>query len=225
MSSEERDLFSVPYEVIAHRAGNNVDAMSAAPSTADAIELDVHLCKGRLEVRHAKILWPTSLLWEKWHLVPRAHPVPLLEEILAAADPDVHLWLDLKGLDPRLAKKVRPLVAQRNPVTVSSKASWMLNVFEGTSVRRFRSVGNRFELLLLERHPSRVQVEGVVLHQRLLDAARVRRLARRSRLVFSWGAESIERAHQLLDDGVSGLILDNRDLMDRLSASSPEDLT
>lgn len=108
-----------PYELVAHRAGNHVTEMHDVQGIADVVEVDVHLRRGRLEVRHGKILWPTSRLWERWYLLPRDHEVPVLEDILAAAGPDVHLWLDLKGVDPRLAKKVRPLPHRPCPLSIS----------------------------------------------------------------------------------------------------------
>jgi hypothetical protein len=58
-------------ELIAHRVGNSLEEVAAAAGRADLVEIDVHLFRGRLEVRHAKVLWPTAILWEQWELVPR----------------------------------------------------------------------------------------------------------------------------------------------------------
>ncbi len=60
----------VGMELIAHRAGNEAHLIAPAMVVADTIELDVHLFRRRLEVRHAKVLWPFAVFWEKWELLP-----------------------------------------------------------------------------------------------------------------------------------------------------------
>jgi glycerophosphoryl diester phosphodiesterase len=50
---------------VAHRAANDPDALAAAAAAgADLAEGDVHLRRGRLEVRHAKSLGPLPWHWE-----------------------------------------------------------------------------------------------------------------------------------------------------------------
>ena len=89
--------------VIAHRAGNSAEGVRAARAAgADLVEADVHLFRGRLEVRHAKTLGPLPRLWEKWYLLARDAPRPDLAAILAAVGQAPGLVLDLKGPDPRL---------------------------------------------------------------------------------------------------------------------------
>ena len=70
-------------ELIAHRGGNLVESVAASLAVADAIEIDVHTFLGRLEVRHAKVIWPLPIRWEQWYLVPRSDPLPTLAEIEA----------------------------------------------------------------------------------------------------------------------------------------------
>ena len=55
--------------VIAHRAGNSLERLAGAGAVADVVEADVHLFRGRLEVRHAKTLGPFPRLWERWYLL------------------------------------------------------------------------------------------------------------------------------------------------------------
>ncbi len=94
---------SVPGVLVAHRAANAPDTLRAATGDVDVVEADVHLFRGRLEVRHAKTLGPLPVLWEKWHLLARDTPRPLLGDLLSVAAPlAVDLMLDLKGPDPRL---------------------------------------------------------------------------------------------------------------------------
>src|SRR5680860_1823765 len=74
---------------------------------ADVVEADLHLFRGRLEVRHAKTIGPLPVLWERWYLLDRAAPRVELDVLLAAAAPlSADLMLDLKGADPRLPGRV-----------------------------------------------------------------------------------------------------------------------
>lgn len=205
-------------ELIAHRAGNRPGGAAAA-TAADVVELDVHGCHGRLEVRHEKRVWGTARLWERWYLLPPGTPRWTLAEALADAGPDRHVLLDLKGVSPRVATMVAAEVGGRRPVTVSTKSWWLLDVFRRLDgVRTFRSAGNRFELALLLRVPSRLRPDGVVVHRRLLDAATVRRLRRRGALVWSWGATDRAGVECLAAAGVDGVILDDLELIGELCA-------
>lgn len=200
-------------EFIAHRAGNHPSGAAAA-AVADVVELDVHLFRGRLEVRHEKRVWGTRRLWERWYLLPSDTPRWTLAEALADAGPDVHVLLDLKGVSPRVATAVAGEIGGRPSVTVSTKSWWLLRRFGSLDgVRTFRSAGNRLELALLLWIPSRVHPDGVVVHQRLLDAATVRRLRRRAGLVWSWGAADRTGVDRLAVAGVDGVILDDLELL------------
>lgn len=202
-------------EVIAHRYGNSVEALADAERAGvDAVEVDVHLARGRrLEVRHGKRLWPSKRLWEKWYLLPRETYVPDLHYILEATLPETALWLDLKGPDPRLASAVRDLIGKRAPLTISTKAWWNLHQFRTTEgIRTIRSAGNRFELALLLWLPSRAKIDGAVVHRRLLTESVARRLLRRG-LLFSWAVPDVAAVDSLINLGVTGVILDDLGLM------------
>ena len=216
------------FDLIAHRAGNSAaELQGVAELQRDAdveviVEVDVHLHRGRLEVRHGKLLWPTKRLWEKWYLLPAGTPVPSLDRILEAAGPDQPVWLDLKGPDRRLARSLRPIVERRSDVTVSSKAWWVFSQFDGIEgLRRVRSAGNRFERLLLRLLPFRRHTDGVVLHERLLDQQWIERLRTANGQVFAWAIEDRARAEELLGWGVRGLIIDDLDLIADLGGHSP----
>lgn len=197
-------------EFIAHRAGNSPKDVLAAEDVTNIIEADVHLGDaGRVEVRHAKKLWFTRRLWDRWYLLPRQTNVATLREVMNAANPTTHLWLDLKGFTPRLSRRCLAEVGDRRPLTVSTKPWWLLVPFEPLDdVRRIRSAGNRAELALLLWAPSRAKTNGAVVHHRLLSDRIVQRLLRRG-LLFTWAVhdtESIERLERL---GVTGVILDD----------------
>jgi hypothetical protein len=201
-------------ELIAHRVGNFPDVAEAGP--ADLIEADVHLFRGRLELRHEKVLWPTARLWERWHVLPRRSPRRTLPELLEAGPP-APLLLDLKGVSPRLAHAVLQAVGEHRPLTVATKSWWLLGPFlAAPGVRTFRSVGNRLELALLRHLPSRLRPHGVVAHHRLLSASTVMRLRADVDAVWAWGARDRADAEELRSWGVDGLILDDVELIQEL---------
>jgi glycerophosphoryl diester phosphodiesterase len=205
-------------ELIAHRAGNDQAAVDALADLVDAVELDVHLHRGRVVVRHAKRVWFTSRLWERWYLLPRGTSAPELTEVLTWIDPEVGLWIDCKGISRRLpTEALRIIGGDRGPITISSKSWWMLGpVGARAGVRTMRSAGNRFELLLLRSLPTRVSTDGVVVHRRLLGPQLVDELRQRHGLVFSWSIRNIDDAHRLMSWGVDGLIIDDPQLMSTL---------
>ena len=203
-------------ELIAHRAGNDPADLRRVQGSVDAVEVDLHWRQRRLEVRHAKVLWPSRRLWERWYLLPRRHEVPQFADVLDAADPGTHLLLDLKGLSPRVGREALRVLGDRRPVTVSSKAWWVLAALRGTGVRTVRSAGNRLELFLLRRAPIGRGVDGMGVHQRQLTETVVRALRRRVDVLFAWGVEDDETAHRLARWGVTGLIVDDEELLARL---------
>src|SRR4051812_45642760 len=105
--------------IVAHRAGNDLDLLRRAESVRPRlIEADVHLFRGRLEVRHLKTLGPLPVLWDRWYLAPPGTPRLELHQVLAAAGPETALMLDLKG-GARLARRVAgALEGRRGPVSV-----------------------------------------------------------------------------------------------------------
>ena len=68
------------------RPGHAARPPRGAPTWSEA---DVHLFRGRLEVRHAKTLGPLPILWEKWYLLDRDAPRPLLGDLLPLVPPVV----------------------------------------------------------------------------------------------------------------------------------------
>lgn len=203
-------------ELIAHRGGNLVESVAASLAVADAIEIDVHTFLGRLEVRHAKVIWPFPIRWEQWYLVPRSDPLPTLAEILAVVPDGSHLWLDLKGLTPQFTRRVLAAAGDRHRLTVSARAWWILGpALRHPEIRVMRSVGNRFQRWLVALPPLRPATadpecrRGVVLHERLADGPSVARLRRHWAPVVTWAVEDLERIGTLAAAGVDGVIADD----------------
>ncbi len=190
----------------------------------DLVEADIHLFRGRLEVRHLKTLGPIPVLWDRWRLAnPFAHRLEL-DELLAAIGPHTELMLDLKGSNPRLAEGVlsalRPLLGHRRLI-VCARGWTLLEPFEGLpGVRTVYSAGNARQLraLLLRGRGRRLQ--GVSVHERLLNPATVAEIRNVADLVMTWPANAAGRARELAAMGVDGLITDRLDLARELGRAA-----
>lgn len=202
-----------PPLLVAHRAGNRPETAMAVADRADAVELDVHVFRGRVEVRHEKVLRPTARLWERWELFPADTPVATIDEVLAAVEPDLPLLVDLKCFTRRAARRIRRSLPGDRELIVSSRSWWILSAFaDRPRTTLLRSCGNRWQVRLVTRVPGLGQRVGVVVHQRLLDRAVVAGLAARTPHVFTWAVATPERARELVAAGVTGLIVDDLDL-------------
>lgn len=211
-------------ELIAHRAGNLAALVGPAAALADAIEIDVHLFRNDLEVRHAKIaVWPFARLWEKWELLPADTPRPGLGDIVGAIPDDAAVWLDLKGFTSRLPRAVHRVVGDRPGTTYSTRHWWILGwVRRRTSARTMKSVGNRFQRWLVVRTRFPGPRHGVVIHERLLDGTWLERLHEVAPIVVAWGADDRARADALIAAGIDGLILDDLELIRALRSALDE---
>lgn len=212
----------VPF-VVAHRAGNHLERLRAAEAEhrGALVEADVNLVGGRLEIHHLKTLGPLPVLWDRWALAPRWRRRLLLSELLAAAAPTTELVLDLKGKDPRLAERVvaalEPYVGIRR-LTICARSWPLLDAFEGLPVRRVHSVGSARQLRALIRRARAARVEGVSIHERLLDLAAVTELRRVCGFVMTWPVNDLTRAAELVRLGVDGLISDRPGVLSGLGA-------
>ncbi|HEY7258015.1 MAG TPA: glycerophosphodiester phosphodiesterase [Gaiellales bacterium] len=203
--------------VLAHRAGNDLAALRAAEALGvDVIEADVHLFRGRLEVRHLKTVGPVRIYWDRWRLCGPGAPIIDLETLLQAAAPTTRLMLDLKGFHPRLGSALLAAL-ERHPdvqVTLCSRHWRHLAAFEGRpNVRLVRSVGNRAQLRAVRRLLSHRPLDGISIHRRLLTPAVVSELRARVPLVLSWPVNSSDAAELLAGWGVNGLISDHPQLL------------
>lgn len=201
---------SLPF-VIAHRAANDPLALERAQRLGiAAVEADLHLFGGRIEVRHLKTLGPVPLLWDRWTLAPPWTPRLRLEQVLAAMQPRTELILDLKGRDPRLPALVAATLAERppsGPVTVCAR-HWPLLDLLPAGLARVPSAGTRRQLAALRSDLRRLSPDGVSVHRELLDAATVAEL-RRHAAVMTWPVTTPEQVRELVGWGVQGLIAEH----------------
>lgn len=210
--------------LVAHRAGNHLERMRAteAAGLGALVEADVNLFRGRLEIHHMKTVGSLPLLSSRWELAPPWRPRLLLAELLDAAAPTTELMLDLKGRNPRLAHlaiaALEPYLGSRR-LTVCARSWPLLDPFEGLPVRRVHSVGTARQLRALLRHARGARIEGVSIHERLLDLTAVTELRRLSAVVMTWPVNDLARASELVRLGVDGLISDRPGAISGLAAT------
>jgi glycerophosphoryl diester phosphodiesterase len=205
--------------IIAHRAGNDLERLREAESLGiDFVEADLRLWRGRVEVRHLKTIGPIPIFWDRWLLANPFTPRLRLENLLEAVVPRTELLLDLKGRNSQLAQLVLEQLPCDRRVTVCARSWRLLEPFRDRSnIRVVYSIGSHRQLnRLLERFDGR-QLDGVSIHERLLDARTVAELQRRVAVVMTWPINTLHRAHELTAMGVNGLISDNFALAGALS--------
>ncbi len=186
------------------------------------MEVDVHLFWGRLEVRHHKSVGPLPLLFDRgepWHV--GRWPVRL-EDVAAAAAPGTALHLDLKGWDPRLARRVRAVLDPDRTYVVSSRSWWLLRPFRSVDgVRVMRSIGAPWQLRWFRVRHRRGVGEAVCIRSDRLTPEVCSMLRRRSDGVFVWRVRSVEHADELVALGIDGLIVDDLEVVQQLAARRP----
>jgi glycerophosphoryl diester phosphodiesterase len=197
--------------VVAHRAGNSLARLQDAERLGVAlIEADIRLWRGRPEVRHLKTVGPLPILWDTWLLANPFAPRLQLHDLLGAARRETQLLLDLKGRNRRLAELVRDALPRDRRVAVCARSRWLLEPFADLEhVRRFQSIGSRRQLRTLLRSADGVVLDGVSIHERLLDERVVEALRDRAATVISWPVNTLERARELARLGIQGLISDD----------------
>lgn len=203
--------------LIGHRFGNELDRLDEARAArVDLIETDVHLYKGRLEVRHMKTLGPIGLLWDGPRLGNPFAPRLQLETVMAALQPDDELMLDLKpvvdgrGSGKKMAAAIieaREREMPGRPVTVCSrKWDYLPHFAEQESLRIVYSCGSTSERDRLLTSPRRL--DGVSIRLDLITPEVGRRLRERTDLVMSWGIDDLDDLERARALGVSGIITD-----------------
>jgi len=207
--------------LIAHRAGNEPARLRAAERAGvDVIEADLHLRRGRLELRHLKTAGPLPLYWDRWALAPPWRRFADLADLLAAARPESVLMLDIKGRDPAAARAVSEMLSRASrPVrTYVSAREWpLLDEIDPALAQRIGSAARPAQLDRLIEHAAKHPLDGASLHLRLLESRRLRPLREHVPLLMSWPVNhghEVDRATAL---GVTGLISDDLALLADLS--------
>ena len=199
--------------LVAHRAGNRLDDLRAAElAGSELVEADVRLYRGRLEVRHLRTVGPIPILWDHWRLAAPWTPRLVLHDLIEATAPETELMLDLKGSRIRVAEQVRetvrPYLGTRR-FTVCARRWTLLEPFAGLPIRRVHSIGTARELRrFLERFAAE-RLDGVSVHERLLEPGSVASLRSIAEIIVTWPVNRPGRARELVRLGVDGLITDD----------------
>jgi glycerophosphoryl diester phosphodiesterase len=206
--------------VIAHRAGNHLSRLRQAEQLGiDMVEADVRLWRGRLEVRHLKTVGPLPILWDRWRLASPLAPRLALHDLLEAAGNRTELLLDLKGRDPRLSELVLAELPSGFRTTVCARSWRVLAPFtEHAGIQVVYSLASRRGLRRLLRGSRDRRLDGVSIHERLVDAATTTELRRIAAVVMSWPVNTAERARELTALGVDWLISDDLTLASQLAS-------
>lgn len=203
---------------VAHRAGNELSVLRAAAEVgADVIELDVHLHRGRLEVRHTKTLWPLPWLYDAGKLHPGHLPRLHLTELLDALPPGTTVMLDIKGVGRAGAEVAKAVHArsEQHPLLVCARWWPSVRPFEDTSwAKVLLSVRSRPELARLRRRlHSGTAPYGVSIHLSLLTRALVRELHTHDLTVLTWPVDDPQGLRVARDLGVDGVITKDLQLL------------
>ena len=207
---------------IAHRAGNDLDALRAAVELgADVLEADVHVRARRLEVRHSKHLRPLPLLWDTGPTgrleLTRTSPTTLeLDAVLAAAGGSTPVMLDLKG-PGRVGARVAELLHARHPeVPLLVCSRWWPGLAPFAALPEVRVVmtaRNGVELRRLLRRARTGPPYGVSVHRSLLTREVVDLLRTDVEVVMTWGVNDDGVLREVVDLGVNGVISDSADVL------------
>ncbi len=208
---------------VAHRAGNDLDVLhEAATLGADIIEADVHLHRGRLEVRHQKALGPLPWLWDSWKVYPADFERLLLDELLDALPAGQTVMLDLKGVG-RVGPQTLLHLQERSvehPLLVCAR--WWPSVLAFSDqpwAKVLLSARGRTEIARLRRYlRTNPPPYGVSLHLTMLTPSLVEELHERGVRVLSWpvdDAVSLTRARAL---GIDGAITKDLGIVRELAA-------
>ena len=208
--------------LIAHRAGNDPARLRRAEDAgADVVEADLHLWRGRLELRHLKTAGPLPVYWDRWALAPPWRRFDSVEDLLAGARPETVLMLDLKGSDPAAARQLAAAIgraARTAPLFVSARAWSLLDEIDPALARRIGSAARPGQLERLIAHAARRPLDGASLHLRLLERERLAALREHAPLLMSWPVNRRHEAEHAMALGVTGLISDDLGLLERLRA-------
>jgi len=209
---------------VAHRAGNDLETLrEAARLGADIIEADVHLHRGRLEVRHQKALGPLPWLWDKWELYPATFPRLLLDELMDALPAGTPVMLDIKGVGRAGAEVARALHARSPDHPLLVCARWWPSVLPFRDVpwaQVLLSARGRTELARLRRRlRTGTAPHGVSVHLSMLTPELVAEIKERVPMVLTWPVDdpaSLEEAHRV---GVDGVITKDLDILRQVVAA------
>lgn len=205
--------------VIAHRSGNELDTAKRAHNAgADLIETDIWRFRNRLELRHIKTMGPVPLLWDRWELHPGWGHRFQLEDLLREMPIGARLFLDLKGVDPRLPTQTIEYIREHQPdrqIVLCGRTWAQLDlVADEEDVTVFFSVGSDEELANVWSRLDKMDHPAISIHKRYLTEPNVRRFKDKDVTIVTWPVNTFAEAKHLHGLGVDGFTTDNEEMVE-----------
>jgi glycerophosphoryl diester phosphodiesterase len=205
----------------AHGAGNSRQSLLLAlDAGVDWVEADVWYANGLLHARHERAVWRLPLTYDKWRVQLR--PTLLsLPDLLHAVGDRAHVFIDVKGANPRLPRAIVSAVrASGVPERVSiCGQNWpVLNAIgrEEPRIAVYHSLGSKVHFAAYRQatpQPSGVQIAGVSALRKLLTEADVQLFQARGLRVIAWTVNNAAEAGKLAGWGVDGITSDRLDVL------------
>jgi len=205
----------VPLTRILHRAGNVRDLLPFADHPGvDAIEADVWVRGHHIVAHHERPVGPLPLLVGGWRL-RRLPPQPVsLAELVDAVHGRARLVLDVRSWfgdpAPRLSAELMEIEPRDHfSVTCESWAiadrlrSWLRDLEVGYSVRSPRQLAR---YVAAAERGKRPPTPVAVRHSLLRSPEDVAALHRVSPTVTAWTVDDVDRALELAEWGVDGIV-------------------
>ena len=211
------------YRVL-HRGGNELDRLrQAARAGLDAAEVDLWPRAGEVLVRHAKPFAPASGLLGRLAAFSGLG-APTLDQVAELAErTGIALFLDLKSDELRYCSGVLQILRRFDRASTALVSSQNWHALENVetldpTVPVLFSVDTPGQWDAIERLRTDRPVAGVSINQQRLNRWMIVDLRDRDIRVFAWTVDDAERAVDLLEWGVDGLISGSIELLAAIRA-------
>jgi glycerophosphoryl diester phosphodiesterase len=213
---------------VAHRAGNSRAGLARAIAAGvDWVEADIWWHYGRLDARHEHAVWRLPLRYDEWKLGMALHRALRLPEICAQCAAGPRLLVDFKASSAPLAASVVSALEQGGALDRAAICGQQWDLLDSAracapGLRVLYSIGSGQQISLLRnRSTMDPEIRAVSCAEALLTPALTRELLEREIEMFAWTVNDRDRAVELVEMGVAGIISDNyevlRDLTPALS--------
>jgi hypothetical protein len=196
----------------------------ALESDVEWIEADTWWQYGRLEARHEHAIWRLPIRYDEWKLGIALRPAPRLAEICRLTRDGPHLLIDLKGKARRLPEDIVRALRSEDAIGRSALCGQVWPLLDVAAkiepaLQVFYSIERRRQLeALYNRSIQSPPVNGVSCIESLLTPEVTRWMYGRGYAVFAWTVNSVSRACELAELGVSGIITDSDDVIAALDS-------
>lgn len=198
---------------VAHGAGNDRLLLShALEAKIDFVEADIWPRGHRVAAHHERRVAATPLLFEMWYLRLDSRPVWLDDIAVAASGRGVRVYADLKGRGRAFAARVLDVLRRGNALdgAILSGHHWAELAWarREAPIEVYPSAKNARQLARFWRFHDRHSgdIDGIAIGEALVTAEVVEACRSRGLRMLPWTVDDDERARQLIELGVDGLI-------------------